>query len=76
MEPIVRTAKEVERRLREKYKSGVALRLFRFWFMMALEDEETIKNRMGGLEFSKNKSMLFDSGISWIDTDIKIRENK
>lgn len=72
---IVRTAKEVNNRLKAEYAPRLAKILFATWFQLSTLGEITIKQDYDVKTLYRHKKQLKDAGISWLNTDVNILES-
>jgi II/X family phage/plasmid replication protein len=71
---IVRTYREVSRRLHEKHQGRLANILFGTWTQLAAVGEEEVKQGMNAATWYRQRKQLTDAGVSWHATDVKIEE--
>jgi len=73
-EKICRTAQAVEKRLYQSYTSETAGRLLGTWYRFATLGEDFVKKQLPKATFYRHRKQLVDAGISWVDTDVILKE--
>lgn len=71
---IYRTAEAVQQRLYQVYTEKQAGVLLGTWFQMATMGEKNVKQKMKKPTFYRHRKMLVDSGCSWLQTDVVLKE--
>lgn len=69
-----RTAQAVEKRLYSMFTTDMAGRLLGTWYRLATLGEEFVKKSLPKPTFYRHRKLLLNSGISWIETDIILRD--
>jgi len=71
---LCRSAEAVEVRLNEMFTSDLASRLLGTWFRLSAHGEDFVKGTMKKPTFYRHRKQLQDAGVSWIGTDIILKE--
>ena len=69
-----RTAEAVEVRLNDFFRSDLASRLLGTWFRLSAHGEDFVKKHMRKSTFYRHRKQLVDAGVSWIATDVLLKE--
>lgn len=72
---IVRTAHAVEKKLYSSFSSDLAGRLLGTWYRLATLGEESVKKSLPKPTFYRHRKMLTEIGISWLETDVILKEH-
>lgn len=70
---IVRTAMEVEKRLRGNCNTALAGTVLGFWYQLTTLGENYVKDNMKKPTFYKYRKVLKELNISWHDTDVVLK---
>jgi II/X family phage/plasmid replication protein len=71
---IVRTYREVSRRLHEKHDSRLANILFGTWIQLSAVGQEEVKKTLSVPTWYRQRRQLTEAGVSWHATDVHIEE--
>lgn len=71
---IYRSAEAVQKRLYDLYSSQQAGMLLGTWYQLATLGEKPVKGKMKKSTFYYHRKLLVDSGCSWLQTDVILRE--
>ncbi|WP_144675083.1 phage/plasmid replication protein, II/X family [Desulfitobacterium sp. LBE] len=71
---VCRTAQAVEKRLYASYSSATAGALLGTWYRLATLGEQFVRNHLPKATFYRHRKQLLDVGVSWIETDVILKE--
>lgn len=71
----IRNANEVEARLYEVYGAKLAGTLLGTWHRLAAHGDTAVRARLTKATYYRHRQQLADVGVSWISTDVYVREN-
>jgi II/X family phage/plasmid replication protein len=71
---VVRTYREVSRRLHQQHEGRLANILFGTWTQLAAVGEEEVKKNIAAATWYRQRKQLTEAGVSWHATDVKIEE--
>jgi len=71
----VRTAREVQARLHQKYSTREASVLFGSWLQLSSLGENALKKSLPRSTFYRHRKMLQDAGCSWHSSDVVLRRS-
>lgn len=71
---ICRTAQAVEQRLYSRHTTELSSVLLGTWYRLATLGEEFVKKTMPKPTFYRHRKFLQEAGVSWIETDVILKE--
>lgn len=72
----VRQSLAVQERLNFEYGETMGNRLHGFWCQMATHGENECKRKYNRATFYRNRKLLVDAGVSWLNTDVQLIRNQ
>lgn len=73
---IARDNRTVSNRLRSEYGETKGAQLLGFWFQMAGLGEEIVKKNVSRATFYRNRKLLVDAGVSWLNSNVHVIANE